>query len=126
MGKIELAIAGVGNCTSSLLQGIEYYQTHVPNDTAGLIHPLIGGYGLGDIHVVAAFDIDRRKVGKPLEEAVFAPRTAPRSFIANSPPIVLLYRWARFWTAWRAIWAITRMGRGSGSRMKIRATRLGS
>ena len=73
MGKIRVAIAGVGNCASSLLQGIEYYQTHTSSETAGLIHSVIGGYRLDDIRVVAAFDIDRRKVGKPLEEAAFAP-----------------------------------------------------
>ena len=80
MSRIKLAIAGVGNCASSLLQGIEYYQTHSSNDTAGLIHPLIGGYRLDDIRVVAGFDIDRRKVGKPLEEAVFAPPNSTTVF----------------------------------------------
>jgi len=69
---IRLAIAGVGNCASSLVQGIEYYRTHTSAETAGLIHPAIGGYRLEDIDVVAAFDVDRRKVGKPLEEAIFA------------------------------------------------------
>ena len=73
MANIKLAVAGVGNCASSLLQGIEYYRTGVSTDTAGLLHPVIGGYRLEDIRVVAAFDIDRRKVGKPIEEAVLAP-----------------------------------------------------
>ena len=72
MGKIRLAVAGVGNCASSLLQGIEYYRTRASTDAAGLIHPTIGGYQLGDIRPVAAFDVDRRKVGQPLEKAVFA------------------------------------------------------
>ncbi len=72
MKTIRLAIAGVGNCASSLVQGIEYYRTHTSAETAGLIHPAIGGYRLEDIDVVAAFDVDRRKVGKPLEEAIFA------------------------------------------------------
>ena len=70
--KIKLAIAGVGNCASSLLQGIEYYRTRSSGETAGLLHPVVGGYRLEDIRVVAAFDIDRRKIGLPLEEAVFA------------------------------------------------------
>lgn len=72
MNKLRLAIVGVGNCASSLVQGLEYYQRRDSVETAGLLHVAIGGYRLGDIEVVAAFDIDRRKVGKPLEEAVFA------------------------------------------------------
>jgi len=72
MNSIKLAIVGVGNCASSLLQGIEYYRTNTSKKTAGLLHPVIGGYRLEDIRVVAAFDVDRRKVGKPLQEAVFA------------------------------------------------------
>ncbi len=69
--KINLAIAGVGNCASSLLQGLEYYQRHELGEAAGLVHPDIGGYGVANIEVVVAFDIDRRKVGRPLQEAVF-------------------------------------------------------
>ena len=69
--KIKLAIAGVGNCASSLLQGIAYYAKH-PVDAAGLMHPTIGGYEVSDILPVVAFDIDQRKVGKPLHEAAFA------------------------------------------------------
>ena len=67
MGKIRVAIAGVGNYASSLLQGIEYYKHSRSNETAGLVHPKIGGYEIGDLQPVAAFDIDRRKVGQPLE-----------------------------------------------------------
>jgi myo-inositol-1-phosphate synthase len=73
MGTIRLAIAGVGNCASSLLQGLEYYRTHDPAESAGVLHAEIGGYRLEDIQPVAAFDVDRRKVGRPLEEAAFAP-----------------------------------------------------
>ncbi len=73
MRKIKIAIAGVGNCASSLLQGFEYYSGRDPGSAAGLLHHEVGGYGLGDIEVVAAFDIDRRKVNRPLEEAIFAP-----------------------------------------------------
>lgn len=72
MGTIRLAIAGVGNCASALLQGLEYYRTHDPVESAGVLHPEIGGYRLEDIQPVAAFDVDRRKVGRPLEEAAFA------------------------------------------------------
>ena len=72
MKTIRLAVAGVGNCASSLLQGIEYYSNHTSAQSAGLMHESIGGYRLEDVHAVAAFDVDRRKVGKPLEEAIFA------------------------------------------------------
>jgi myo-inositol-1-phosphate synthase len=72
MGTIRLAIAGVGNCASALLQGLEYYRTHDPVDSAGVLHPEIGGYRLEDILPVAAFDVDVRKVGRPLEDAAFA------------------------------------------------------
>ena len=72
MKTIRLAVAGVGNCASSLLQGIEYYRTHTSAETTGLMHVAIGGYRLEDVRAVAAFDVDRRKVGKTLEEAIFA------------------------------------------------------
>jgi myo-inositol-1-phosphate synthase len=72
MGKtINLAIVGMGNCAAALIQGIEYYR-HNPGDTLGLMHEELGGYVPTDIEVVAAFDIDERKVGKPLELAVAA------------------------------------------------------
>lgn len=69
---IRIAIAGVGNCTSSLVQGIAFYAAR-SDDHTGLAHPELGGYHITDIEVVAAFDIDARKVGKPLHEAIFAP-----------------------------------------------------
>ena len=72
MKKIKLAIAGVGNCASSLVQGIEYYKHVDAKDCIGLMHYEVNGYRLGDIEVVAAFDVDKRKVGKDLSEAVFA------------------------------------------------------
>jgi len=76
MEKIRVAIAGVGNCASSLIQGLHYYHD-APNEDAaacvGLLHPEIQGYRPGDIQVVAAIDIDARKVGRPLHEAIFAP-----------------------------------------------------
>ncbi len=76
MAKIRVAIFGVGNCASSLIQGIEYYR-HLPeaerHKAVGLMHYDLGGYKPGDIETVAAFDIDARKVGRPLEEACFAP-----------------------------------------------------
>jgi myo-inositol-1-phosphate synthase len=72
MEKIRLAVVGVGNCASSLIQGIEYYKTHEGAETVGLMHYELGGYQPGDIEVVAAFDIDRRKVGRPIGEAIYA------------------------------------------------------
>jgi myo-inositol-1-phosphate synthase len=75
MGKIKIAIVGLGNCASSLLQGIEYYR-QMPEtgaDGGGLMHHSIGPYRPFDLELVAAFDIDRRKVGKRAAEAVFAP-----------------------------------------------------
>ena len=72
MSKIRIGIVGVGNCTSSLLQGIRYYENIEKNDAIGLMHWDIGGFKPFDIDVVAAFDIDRRKVGKEVGEAIFA------------------------------------------------------
>jgi myo-inositol-1-phosphate synthase len=72
--EIRVAILGVGNCASSLVQGVEYYKEvdekspRVP----GLMHNVIGGYRISDIKFVAAFDINSKKVGKDLSEAVFA------------------------------------------------------
>ena len=71
MEKIKIAIIGIGNCTSSLVQGIEYYKNKNAKDAIGLMHWDIGGYMPGDIEVVAAFDIDKRKVGKDVSEAIF-------------------------------------------------------
>lgn len=68
-GKIKVAIAGVGNCASSLIQGISYYTLN--KNAEGLIHKEIKGWAPADIEIVAAFDIDKRKVGKPLREAIF-------------------------------------------------------
>ena len=70
--NVNVAIAGVGNCASSLIQGLEYYRGRDPGEVAGLLHSDIGAYGIAAIRVVAAFDVDHRKVGRPLHEAVFA------------------------------------------------------
>lgn len=72
MNEIRVAIAGVGNCASNLIQGIEYYSKH-HNSTNGLMHRKMGKYDITDIHVVAAFDISDAKVGKDLSEAIFCP-----------------------------------------------------
>ncbi|RMD85768.1 MAG: inositol-3-phosphate synthase, partial [Candidatus Dadabacteria bacterium] len=85
MGEIRLAIAGVGNCASSLLQGLQYYRDTGGDELAGLMHPSVAGYRPSDIRPVAAFDVDRRKVGRPLEEAVFAPPNCTTVFQPELP-----------------------------------------
>jgi len=72
-GKIRVAIVGVGNCASSLVQGRYYYENASPDDfIPGLMHVNLGGYHIRDIEFVAAFDIDKNKVGKDLSEAIYA------------------------------------------------------
>jgi myo-inositol-1-phosphate synthase len=70
---IRVAIAGVGNCASSLLQGVEYYKDADPADSVpGLMHVELGGYHVHDVEFVAAFDVDATKVGLPLSKAIWA------------------------------------------------------
>ena len=72
MSKINVAIVGVGNCASSLVQGIHYYGKAKENEfVPGLMHVNLGGYHISDINFVAAFDIDKNKVGKDLARAIF-------------------------------------------------------
>ncbi len=85
MPTLRLAVAGVGNCASALLQGLEYYRTHDLAHTSGLLHAQIGGYRLEDLRVVAAFDVDERKVGRPLEEAAFAAPNCTKRFAEKLP-----------------------------------------
>src|SRR4030066_1457802 len=74
MGKINVAIVGVGNCASSLVQGIHYYRkTKEGEFVPGLMHINLGGYHISNINFVAAIDIDKNKVGKDLAEAIFTP-----------------------------------------------------
>ncbi|MBM3142585.1 MAG: inositol-3-phosphate synthase [Chloroflexi bacterium] len=74
MGKINVAIIGVGNCASSLVQGVHYYRkTKEGEIVPGLMHINLGGYHISNINFVAAFDIDKNKVGKDLAEAIFTP-----------------------------------------------------
>jgi myo-inositol-1-phosphate synthase len=73
MSKIKVAIAGVGNCASSLVQGIEYYRGAEAGEAVpGLMHVVLGGYHVGDVEPVAAFDVDATKVGLDLGKAIFA------------------------------------------------------
>jgi myo-inositol-1-phosphate synthase len=85
MKKIRVAIAGVGNCASSLIQGIHYYREvfEKKQEIIGLAHPTLGGYAPGDIEIVAAVDVDARKVSKPLHEAIFAPPNNTKVFYDN-------------------------------------------
>ncbi len=71
MDKIKVAIVGIGNCASSLLQGIEFYKNKNEEEAIGLMHWDIGGYKPYDIDVVVAYDIDKRKVGKDVSDAIF-------------------------------------------------------
>jgi myo-inositol-1-phosphate synthase len=73
MAKMRLAIAGVGNCASSLVQGLEYYRNaNRADNVPGLMHVELGGYHVGDIEVVTAFDVDATKVGQDLGKAIWA------------------------------------------------------
>ena len=88
MGKtIRVAIAGVGNCASSLVQGVAWYRRRSSKDGAGeavgLMHDDLGGYLPGDIRFVCAFDIDKRKVGKPIEQAIAAPPNCTKRFMRD-------------------------------------------
>ena len=88
MGKIRVAIAGIGNCASALIQGVEYYKKigdENPGLVLGLMHHVLGGYRPLDIEVVAAFDIDKRKVDRPLREAVFAKPNCTKVFHHELP-----------------------------------------
>ena len=81
MSKIRIAIVGVGNCASSLVQGINFYDGSSGNGAGvGLMHRQIGGYRPSDIEVVAAFDIDRRKVGLDVSRAIFSPPNCTKPF----------------------------------------------
>jgi myo-inositol-1-phosphate synthase len=81
MRKIRIAIVGVGNCASSLVQGINFYNgSSVKSTGIGLMHREVGGYRPSDIEVVAAFDIDRRKVGLDVSKAIFSPPNCTQVF----------------------------------------------
>ncbi len=73
MGSVRVAIVGVGNCASSLIQGVEYYRDADPSERVpGLMHVDFGGYHVRDVEFVAAFDVDAKKVGRDLAEAIVA------------------------------------------------------
>ena len=97
MSKIRVALVGIGNCASALMQGLQYYNNRVKeSECIGLRNAVLGGFRPNDVEIVAAFDIDDRKVGKDLSEAVFAePNNVPKladvpasNVIVNKGPVL--------------------------------------
>jgi len=86
MKRIKIAIIGIGNCASSLVQGIHYYKNKTSEESVGLMHWDIGGFKPFDIEVTAAFDIDKRKVNKDLSEAIFEKPNNTTIFHRDVPP----------------------------------------
>ncbi len=95
MSKIKTAIVGMGNCASSLIQGIHYYRDKDPAEAIGLMHPVIGGYGPSDIEIVAAWDIDKRKVGQDVARAIFARPNCTTVFCPDIPDTGVTVRMGR-------------------------------
>ncbi len=85
MNGIKIAIIGIGNCASSLIQGFSYYRDKEAKEVVGLMHWDIGGFKPYDIEVVAAFDIDKRKVGKDVAEAIFEKPNCTAQFCNDVP-----------------------------------------
>ncbi|MGV8085502.1 MAG: inositol-3-phosphate synthase [Candidatus Bilamarchaeum sp.] len=73
MTKIRCAVVGVGNCFAGLVQGVEFYKQNPSAQVTGVMHPVMGGYTIHDLDFVAAFDVDSKKVGHPLSDAVYSP-----------------------------------------------------
>jgi myo-inositol-1-phosphate synthase len=84
-GRINVAVVGVGNCASSLVQGVAHYQNGGANEQIGLMHWDLGGYRPKDIHFVAAWDVDRRKVGRDIGQAIFAKPNCTAVFCDHVP-----------------------------------------
>jgi myo-inositol-1-phosphate synthase len=85
LAAIKIGIIGVGNCASALLQGITYYRGKNRNDAIGILNWSINGYTPGDIEVVSAFDIDQRKVGKDVHDAIFELPNCTQKFVDHMP-----------------------------------------
>ncbi|MFB0543585.1 MAG: inositol-3-phosphate synthase, partial [Candidatus Bathyarchaeia archaeon] len=85
MGKIRVAIAGLGNCASSLVQGVEFYKDRLEEDIPGLMHVNFGGYFVRDIEFVAAFEVNTLKIGRDISEAIFAEPNEVK--FAEVPPL---------------------------------------
>ena len=93
MAKVNVAIIGVGNCASSLVQGVYYYRNAPEGESIpGLMHVKLGGYHIGDINLVAAFDIDKNKVGKDLAEAIYTEPNNTLKFCDVPPTGVIVQR----------------------------------
>jgi myo-inositol-1-phosphate synthase len=93
MGSVKVAIIGVGNCASSLVQGIEYYKDADPkNKVPGLMHVQLGDYHVSDIEFVAAFDVDAKKVGQDLAHAIHASKNNTYTFCDVPPTGVIVQR----------------------------------
>ena len=92
MPKIKVALVGVGNCASALVQGLQYYGAYGENECVGLRNPVLGSFHPKDIEVVAAFDIDGRKVGKDLSEAIIAEPNNVSKLADVSPSNVVVHR----------------------------------
>ncbi len=90
-GSIRIAIAGVGNCASSLVEGLSYYCQH-PESQTGLLFPVLGGYSVHDVDVILAFDISDLKVGEPLCKAIYAEPNnfvrIPELVVSNPAPVL--------------------------------------
>src|SRR5687768_11712341 len=85
--QVRVAIVGVGNCASSLVQGVEYYRDADPaQQVPGLMNVMVGGYHVRDIEFVAAFDVDAKKVGRDLSEAIVASENNT-IHLADVPPL---------------------------------------
>lgn len=95
MREIRIAIVGVGNCASSLVQGLYFYRKASAEPVIGLMHQNLGGYEVKDIKVVAAWDIDARKVGKDLSQAIFAPPNCTKVFEPEVPQLGITVRMGR-------------------------------
>lgn len=97
MNKINIGIIGIGNCSAALLMGLQYYQNYNINDSIeGLINPTLGEYRISDIQVTSGFDIDSKKVGKDISDAIFYPPNNTKTFsdvqnqnvIVNKTPVM--------------------------------------
>ena len=69
--KIRVALVGLGNCFSGLIQGIEYYRKNPSQEVIGIIHEKLRDYSINDIEFVAGFDVGENKIGKPVNEAIY-------------------------------------------------------
>ncbi len=87
MSQINVAVVGIGNCASSLVQGIAQHAAGAVHDSLGILHPTIGGFTPSDIKIVAAWDVDRRKVGKDVAEAIFAKPNCTTVFHDDVPAL---------------------------------------